>query len=277
MQPNRIVLLVCLLAGRLYAEPGSGDHLCHSTALTTPAAALQSCSAAIGAGDRSNAELARLYNSRGIAHQALQDLALALQDYDQALRLDPRYSDAFGNRGTVYHAKGIYDRAIQDYSAAIRLNPRAQVAFRSRGIAHFCLGHFDEASSDLTAALDMDPADAFSAIWLYLAQRKQERSPAVDLKGTAAKLKPGEWPVQVIELFSGAQPAKDYLDSLGDLDPARDKLQRCEGLFFLAEYTLLSGDSAKAIEFFQAAIETRVTEDFEYTAALSEMRRLQKP
>jgi lipoprotein NlpI len=277
MQLKRMVLLVCLVAGRLYAEPASADRLCHSAALTTPAAALQSCSAAIDAGEHSDADLARLLNSRGIAHQMLQQHDAAIKDYNQAIRLDGNYSEAYSNRGSAYHSLGIYDRAIADYTTAVTLDPRAQVSFRSRGIAHFCLGHFDEAQKDLTTAYQLDPADPFVAIWLYLARVRRGEGATVNLKGMAASLKLGEWPGQVIQLFSGALSPEDYLSSLAALDPVKDKLRRGEALFFLGEYSLLGGQTAKAEKFFQSVIETHLTEDFEYTAALSEMERLRKP
>ena len=47
----------------------------------------------------------------------------AIQDYDQAIRLDPNYALAFNNRGLAYHDKREYDRAIQDFDQAIRLDP----------------------------------------------------------------------------------------------------------------------------------------------------------
>jgi tetratricopeptide (TPR) repeat protein len=38
-------------------------------------------------------------------------------------KLDPNYARAFANRGIVYGRKREYDRAIQDFDQAIRLDP----------------------------------------------------------------------------------------------------------------------------------------------------------
>ena len=38
--------------------------------------------------------------------------------------LNPRHADAYNNRGIAYESLGQHQRAIQDYDEAIRLNPR---------------------------------------------------------------------------------------------------------------------------------------------------------
>jgi tetratricopeptide (TPR) repeat protein len=39
----------------------------------------------------------------------------AIEDYDQAIRLNPNCAEAFSNRGIAYGSKGQPDRAIEDY------------------------------------------------------------------------------------------------------------------------------------------------------------------
>ena len=60
---------------------------------------------------------ATLYGDKG-------DYDRAIADYDEAIRLDPRYAVAYYNRGVAYCDKGDYDRAIADYNEAIRLDPK---------------------------------------------------------------------------------------------------------------------------------------------------------
>jgi tetratricopeptide (TPR) repeat protein len=43
---------------------------------------------------------------------------------------------AFSSRGTAYARKGQYDRAIEDLDQAIRLNPNDAVAFDNRGATY---------------------------------------------------------------------------------------------------------------------------------------------
>ena len=45
----------------------------------------------------------------------------------------PNSADAFSDRAVAYQSEGQYDRAIQDFDEAIRLNPQDEQAFRNRG------------------------------------------------------------------------------------------------------------------------------------------------
>lgn len=56
----------------------------------------------------------------------------AIKDYDEAIKLDPKFANAFNSRGSAYFEKGQYDRAILDYDQAIRLDPKNPVPIRNR-------------------------------------------------------------------------------------------------------------------------------------------------
>ena len=48
----------------------------------------------------------------------------AIADFTEAIRLNPKYAEAYYNRGFAYGKKGDHDKAITDYTAAIRINPK---------------------------------------------------------------------------------------------------------------------------------------------------------
>ena len=69
-------------------------------------------------------ETPRAFDDRGKAYSKLIEYDRAIQDYDQAIKIDPNYVYAFVNRGIMYAKKKQYDRAIQDYDQAIKLDPK---------------------------------------------------------------------------------------------------------------------------------------------------------
>ena len=64
------------------------------------------------------------YNNRGLSYQAKGDNDRALIDYNEAIRIDPKFPAAYFNRGAVYHAKGNNDLASHDYSEGNRVEPK---------------------------------------------------------------------------------------------------------------------------------------------------------
>ncbi len=89
---------------------------------------INGCSAMIRSGEFSSKTLAIAYDKRGIAYTKLGEYRRAIEDYDQALRLDPGYAIAYNNRGDVYNELDDYERAAKDWEQSIRIDgaPRAK-------------------------------------------------------------------------------------------------------------------------------------------------------
>ena len=110
----------------------------------------------------------------------------AIEEYSEAIRIDPTLANAYFNRGFVWYKKRDYDKAIEgspgdslnandadyhnvrglawddkgdhdkaiaDYSEAIRLNPNLAVAYNNRGLAWAQKGCREKAAADYTEAL----------------------------------------------------------------------------------------------------------------------------
>jgi tetratricopeptide (TPR) repeat protein len=73
------------------------------------------------------------HNAGGLLKARNRDFDGAINDYSEAIRLDPMFADAFYNRGAAKAAKGDVDEAIEDYSRAIAIDPRHSRAYFSRG------------------------------------------------------------------------------------------------------------------------------------------------
>ena len=97
------------------------------------------------------------YNKRGLAYVAKGDLDRAIADFDRAIALDPQYVDPYTNRGNAYYAKGEFDRAIADHDQAIALDPQLALSYTNRGAAYGAKGDLDRAIADYDQAIALDP------------------------------------------------------------------------------------------------------------------------
>ena len=101
------------------------------------------------------------YSNRAAARtREKQDAKGALSDCDAALRLDPKYADAYFNRATAKLMLGRYTEAFADATSAIGLNPAHAEYFRSRADARLAMRDFAGAIADSEKAMTLDPTGA---------------------------------------------------------------------------------------------------------------------
>jgi tetratricopeptide (TPR) repeat protein len=109
---------------------------------------------------RLNPNNANLYYNRGFVYIKLGNNKGAIEDYTQALRLNPKYTKAYNNRGFVYIKLGNNKGAIEDYTQALRLEPNYADAYYNRGLVRTNLGDNKGAIEDYNQALRLNPNDA---------------------------------------------------------------------------------------------------------------------
>ncbi len=142
------ILLGVLLAGAAASgQTAQERQWCEGEDQATIDQRIDGCSAVIKAGRDSN---------RGLAHRLKGDDERAIQDYNQAIKLNAKSATAYNNRGVAYDRKGEYDHAIQDYGQAVKLKPSAEVYF-NRGNAYLGKGQYDHAIDDYNQALRLEP------------------------------------------------------------------------------------------------------------------------
>ena len=84
-------------------------------------------------------------------------IADAISDFTAALKIKPRYAEAYNNRGIAHMRQGDHAGATEDFTAALKINPRYAKAYNNRGNVRRRLGKHLEAAEDLKKALDLDP------------------------------------------------------------------------------------------------------------------------
>jgi len=60
-------------------------------------------------------------NTRGNRYLELSQLRRAIEEFDEAIRLDPKYAVAYGNRAIAYKLQGNKAKAISDFEKFIAL------------------------------------------------------------------------------------------------------------------------------------------------------------
>jgi tetratricopeptide (TPR) repeat protein len=136
--------------------------------------AIAACTRAIESGRFKGHDLAVRYSNRGVEWRLKQDDARALEDYGRAIRVDPRYADAYYNRCIIRNRRQEYDLAVADCSKAIALGPGKNTLnatgevkltddrsrsdyFAQRGVAYHGKQDIDRAIADYSEALRLYP------------------------------------------------------------------------------------------------------------------------
>ena len=133
-----------------------GDRdLCAGGPLVTAQDQLRGCTRIIGK-RTSRQERAVAHYNRANAQMNLMQLASAIQDYTQALALDPSMHHAVFNRAIAYEATGAAGQALVDLNSALALVPRDADALVARGRIQLRLGRTALAGADFDRALTIE-------------------------------------------------------------------------------------------------------------------------
>lgn len=109
---------------------------------------------------RLDAKSARAYCDRAM----LEDVELrqpdnALKDFDQAIRLAPNFWRAYYNRGGHFLLQHDYRRAIPDYTRAIQLTPNDLASYACRALAYAKEGDRQHALADAQVVTELKPTE----------------------------------------------------------------------------------------------------------------------
>jgi tetratricopeptide (TPR) repeat protein len=194
------------------------------------------------------------YYNRGKAFEDSKNYGKALNDYEKAIELNPRFPDSFINRGTVLEAIGSHEAAIKSYKKAIALVPDAEDVFYNRGISYGSLGQYQRAIQDLTEAITLNPQYTIAynnrgVFWGITGDYKRSIS---DLS-RAIQFNP-----QFVEAYYNRgityMSMKNYQQAIKDLSLAiRMDAKHAKAYFSRGNVYLKTGDYQMALQDFQEA------------------------
>jgi Tfp pilus assembly protein PilF len=99
----------------------------------------------------------RVHHNLGFVYYEMERLDDAEEEFEQALRLNPRYALSMYNLGLVYYRKGSMDEAIRYYQKAIELDSKSPDFFYNLGVAYYQKGLYEKAIRVYQKVLELNP------------------------------------------------------------------------------------------------------------------------
>jgi tetratricopeptide (TPR) repeat protein len=98
-----------------------------------------------------------LHNKAAISFFQLFRDHEAKKEYEQSLKLDKSYAEAYNNLGALYYREQRYGQAIKEYKRAIRINELNASFHSNLGTAYFSAKAYGDATHEYMRALELDP------------------------------------------------------------------------------------------------------------------------
>jgi len=100
---------------------------------------------------------ARLLNKVGITELMMQRLKEARRSFEESIRADHEFADAYNNLGVIYYESKKYGAAVKQYERAIAKDGGSASFYSNLGAAYFAKREFERAVTAYQHALEMDP------------------------------------------------------------------------------------------------------------------------
>ena len=110
------------------------------------------------------------YRKQGL----FKTVPLAFADYEQAIKLDSKYSPVYDSRGYLKAVQKSFDEAFADLNKAIALDPKNSSAYAHRGYAYAKKFKTDEAVADFRKAVELNPKNYIAAYNLQMIQSDED-------------------------------------------------------------------------------------------------------
>ncbi len=141
---------------------------------------------------------ATAHGQRGIARKLQQKYNQALQDFDEAIRLDSHYWWAYAQRADVLSRMNEQEKALKDVNVALSMKPDFVEGLRLRAWILNRMGKCKQAYQDFQKVCQLSPNDAWSlqdTAWFLLTcpdEGVQDKSQALTLAKKAFELSDGK-------------------------------------------------------------------------------------
>ena len=151
--------LVALLALAVSPRPAAADDYA-TCEKESGDVAIAACTRALATGGYKGRQLAAIYDNRGVEYANKREFDKAFADYDEAIRIDPKFAYPYSNRGDARRLNGDVDLALTDLNQAVRLDPDFGNAYAyNRGLAWEAKDDLQKALADFMKYVQLAPAN----------------------------------------------------------------------------------------------------------------------
>jgi tetratricopeptide (TPR) repeat protein len=112
-----------------------------------------------------NPSLAMGYSLRGNYHQDNKKYELALSDISKAIELYPKHRYIYNRRGQMYKEMKDYPAALTDFSKSIELQPENGANYYWRGQTHLNMEDYPNALTDFSKSIELQPENGDNYNW----------------------------------------------------------------------------------------------------------------
>lgn len=221
---------------------------------------------------------ARAHLLRAVIKEASNDRPGSIADYDQSIKLDPKFPPAWQRRGVAHFMLAHIKESIADFDKYLELVPDAKPDHWQRGIALYYAGRYEDGAKQFELHKTVNPDDVENAAWHFLCMARWK-----GLDAARAQLIPvtGDARVpmaQVQQLFAGKATEDDVLTAARANNPAPPQLAR--QLFYahlyLGLYEEAQNHPDKAKQHLTLATEKPIS-DYMYGVAKVHLQLLKPP
>ncbi len=219
---------------------------------------------------------AELLMQLGISQAAFWQFREAIQSFTRAISLTPRKAMLYRWRGHRYLSVREFDRALADFARGLALDSANYGIWYHLGVVRFVRGDFNGAAAAFARAQPMAPdagelAGATDWLWMSLARAGRRAEADAMLARRPDSLATTNAYRQRLRLYRGEIGPDSVITSADTAGVAVATLS-----YGVGNWYLVSGDTARARQWFQRAVASGGWPAFGFIAAEAELRRLRR-
>lgn len=164
-----------------------------------------------------------IHNNLGMAYDRAEMYENAIEEFNEALRLDPEYIEVLNNLAVTYNRMGQPDKAVVKLKEALRFKPGYPEAHCNLGNVYASQENYEAAISEMEAALLLKPDLALARGNLGTLYAEQEKLPdAIREFQETLKLDPDYLPARICLGMLYAQQGR-HEDALREFQEALNR------------------------------------------------------